>query len=391
MKNYKLTKNCCYIGLIVQALAINFLPLLFVAFKNDYNLSYALIGTLVSVNFVTQICVDVFSVFFIDKIGYKPAVLTAHFCCAAGFVLLAILPEIINPFMGLCISVITFSIGAGLVEVVVNPIMAMLPKEVGNNLVLLHSFYCWGQVGVVLLTTIALYLFGTDTWNIIAVLWAILPLINGLLFIKAPVTALCRNERREKASSLFANKTFFAILILMVCAGGSELAMAQWASAFTQNALGIDKTTGDLLGPCLFAFFMGIGRLIYGLYEKRMDFRLCSTFSCVLCVGCYVTAALSKNPYAALLGCALCGFSVSTFWPGVVELAHKKFPAGGGAMFSAVAIFGDIGCSVAPFITGVIASMSIFGENAFRMGMLFNIIYPIGFFVIICTLMRKRK
>ena len=390
MKNYKLTKNCCYIGLIVQALAINFLPLLFVAFKNDYNLSYALIGTLVSVNFVTQICVDVFSVFFIDKIGYKPAVLTAHFCCAAGFVLLAILPEIINPFMGLCISVIIFSIGAGLVEVVVNPIMAMLPKEVGSNLVLLHSFYCWGQVGVVLLTTIALYLFGTDTWNIIAVLWAILPLINGLLFIKAPVTALCRNERREKVSSLFANKTFIAILILMICAGGSELAMAQWASAFAQNALGIDKTMGDLLGPCLFALFMGIGRLIYGLYEKRMNFKHYSALSSVLCIACYVTAALSQNPYAALAGCALCGFSISTFWPGVVELANKKFPTGGGAMFSAVAIFGDIGCSVAPFITGVIASMSVFGENAFRMGMLFNIIYPLGFIFIISTLMRKR-
>ncbi len=389
--NYKLTQKCCYIGYVVQALAINFLPLLFVTLKNEYDLSYALIGTLISVNFITQLCVDVFSVFFIDKIGYKHGAVVANFCCSVGFSLLAFLPEIMNPFIGLCISVITYSVGAGLIEVVINPIIAGLPKEIGGNFVLTHSFYSWGQLSVVLLTTVALRIFGTDTWKIIALLWAIIPFINGLLFIKAPVAEPCESEKREKISSLFSNKTFIGILILMICAGGSELAMAQWASAFAQNALGIDKTMGDLLGPCLFALFMGIGRLIYGLYENRINFRKYSVLSSVLCIACYVTAALSKNPYAALGGCALCGFSISTFWPGVVELADKNFPTGGGAMFGAVAIFGDIGCSIAPFITGVIASMSILGENAFRIGMLFNIIYPVGFIAIICTLMRKKE
>ena len=388
--NFKTTQRCCYTGYIVQAVAINFLPLLFVIFQNAYNLSYALIGTLVSVNFVTQLVVDIVSVFFLDKIGYRKSAVASQFFCAGGFVLLSFLPDIMPPYLGLCVGVMIYSAGAGLIEVVINPIIAGLPRDCGGNFVLTHSFYCWGQLSVVLATTVALRIFGEVSWKLISCLWAIIPLINGLIFIKTPMAPPIAEERRENVFSLFKNKTFIAILLLMICAGGSELAMAQWASTFAQNALGIDKMLGDLLGPCLFAFFMGIGRLVYGLYEKRMNFKLYSIATCVLCALCYALASISKNPFISLAGCALCGYAISTLWPGTVELAAKKFPDGSGAMYSAIAIFGDIGCSVAPFITGLVASMSFWGENALRAGLFVNIIYPIAFILLISGLMKKK-
>ena len=249
---------------------------------------------------------------------------------------------------------------------------------------LTHSFYSWGQLSVVLLTTLALRILGETSWKLIAWLWAILPLVNGIIFLKTPVSPPPPEKKRAKVTSLFKNKSFIAVLILMICAGGSELAMAQWASTFAQNALGIDKILGDLLGPCLFAFFMGIGRVMYGIMESKMDFRKFSILSCVLCAVCYLAAALSKNPVISLAGCSLCGFAISILWPGTVEIAAKKIPDGGGAMYSAVAIFGDIGCSVAPFLTGVVAS-----EISLRTGMLINIIYPIAFILIIRKLIKK--
>jgi len=373
----------------MQAIAINFMPLLFVMFQNLYDISYALIGTLVAVNFLTQLCVDVFSVFFLDRIGYRKSAVASQFFCVAGFLLITVLPELIHPYIGLCIGVILYSIGAGLIEVVINPIVAGLPKECDANFVLTHSFYSWGQLVVVLLTTSALRIFGESSWKVIAWLWAILPLVNGLFFIKTPISPPPPEVKRARVSSLLKNKTFLAILILMICAGGSELAMAQWASTFAQNALGIDKMLGDLFGPCLFAFFMGVGRVVYGLYEKKMNFRIYSTVCCVMCVICYFAAALSKSPIISLAGCSLCGFAISTLWPGTVELASKKIPDGSGAMYSAVAIFGDIGCSLAPFLTGIVASMNALGENSLRIGLLTNIIYPITFILVIRKLMKK--
>ncbi len=388
---FKTTQRCCYIGYVVQAVAINFLPLLFVIFQKEYSLNYALIGTLVAVNFLTQLCVDIISVFFLDKLGYRKSAVASQLFCTAGFVLLSLLPDIMPPYIGLCIGVICYSIGAGLIEVVINPIIAGIPKECGQNFVFTHSFYSWGQLLVVLATTVALRIWGEASWKCISLFWAILPLVNGLIFLKTPIAPPVAKEKREKVSSLLRNKTFIAILLLMICAGGSELAMSQWASTFAQNALGIDKILGDLFGPCLFAFFMGIGRLMYGLYEKRMNFKLCAIASGVLCMLCYIAAAFSKNPFVSLAGCALCGFAISIFWPGTVQLAAKKFPEGSGAMYSAIAIFGDVGCSLAPFITGLIASMKLWGENGLRAGLAINIIYPILFIVIISRLIKNRS
>lgn len=387
---FKTTQRCCYIGYVVQALVINFAPLLFVIFQNQYNIGYAKIGALVFITFLTQMAVDAFSMLFLDKIGYRRGVVISHFCAAAGFVMMAVLPEIMHPYTALCLSVVTYSIGAGLIEVVINPIVEGLPQDCRANLVLTHSFYCWGQLSVVLLTTLALKIFGVNSWNVIAAFWALLPLINGLVFIKTPIAPLPPKEKRERVTSLFKSKTFIALLIMMICAGGSELAMSQWASTFAQNALGVDKTVGDLMGPCLFAFFMGVGRTIYGLFENKINYKVYSIFCCVLCALCYIVAALSKNAFLSLFGCALCGFAISTLWPATVEHAARKFPDGSGAMYGAVAIFGDIGCSVAPFVTGLVASMPLWGENGLRAGLLVNIIYPIGFILLINGLVKKR-
>ncbi|MBQ8807889.1 MAG: MFS transporter [Clostridia bacterium] len=387
--SFKTTQRCCYAGYVVQAVSINFLPLLFVIFQNEYNLSYALIGTLISVNFLTQLAVDIMSVFFLERISYRKSAVTAQLLCFIGFVLLSFLPNIMDPFLGICICVVLYSIGAGLIEVVINPIISGLPKDCGGNFVLTHSFYCWGQLAAVLLTTVALRIFGDSSWGIIALLWAVIPLVNGLVFMKTPIAPPLPPQKRESILKLLKDKTFLLLLALMVCAGGSELAMAQWASTFAQNALGVDKMLGDLLGPCLFAFFMGMGRLFYGLYEDKLNFKLCAVLSNALCVLCYICAAVSKNPFLSLAGCSLCGLAISTLWPGTLEVAEKKFPRGGGAMYSALAIFGDVGCSVAPFITGAVASISVLGENALRMGLLVNIVYPIGFIIIIRNLLSK--
>lgn len=387
---FKTTQRCCYVGYIVQAAIINFAPLLFVIFQNTYKLSYFLIGALVFINFFTQLILDVLSMLFLDKIGYRKSAVISQICAAAGLVLLPILPEVMNPYIGLSIAVIIYSIGAGLIEVVINPIIAGLPEECSPNFVLTHSFYCWGQLSVVLLTTLALRVFGSESWRVISMLWALVPLLNGLVFIKTPISPPPAEEKRESVISLFKNKTFLALLIMMICAGGSELAMSQWASTFAQNALGVDKTIGDLMGPCLFAFFMGIGRTLYGIYESKINYKMFTAINCILCVICYSAASLSHNAYISLAGCALCGFAISTLWPGTLELASKSFPDGSGAMYGAIAIFGDVGCSVAPFLTGLVASMSVWGENALRAGLFMNVIYPILFIMVLGKLVRRK-
>lgn len=374
---------------MTQAIIINFAPLLFVIFQKSYNLNYALIGTLIFLHFIVQLFTDIFSVFFIDRLGYRVSAFSSQMCCAAGLFLLPVLPNIMpSPFLGICIALIFYSVGAGLIEVVINPVMASVPDGRGE-IIFLHSFYSWGQLLTVLLTTFAIKIFGSNSWGYISLLWGTVPFCNALAFLKAPIVDTIESEKREKIGGLLKNKVFICIIILMICAGGSELAMSQWASTFAQNALGVDKLTGDLLGPCLFAVFMGIGRTIYGIKADKLNYKLHMSVSAVLCIVCYVVAAFAKNPYAALLGCAVCGYAISIMWPGVVQIAAKLFPNGSGAMYGFIAIFGDVGCSIAPFITGIIASISAFGESSLKVGLISNVVYPLGFLLIITKLLKK--
>ena len=266
--------------------------------------------------------------------------------------------------------------------------MASVPDGRGE-IIFLHSFYSWGQLLTVLLTTLIIKLFGSDAWGYISLFWGAIPFCNALAFFKAPINEPEETQKRDKIVGFFKSKAFICIAVLMICAGGSELAMSQWASTFAQNALGVDKLTGDLLGPCLFAVFMGIGRTIYGVKADKLNYRLHMSISSVLCIVCYVVAAFAKNPYAALLGCAVCGYAISIMWPGVVQIAAKLFPSGSGAMYGSIAIFGDVGCSIAPFITGIIASVSVLGENSLKAGLISNIIYPLGFLLIVSKLLKK--
>ena len=382
---YKTTRKCCYAGYIAQAVSINLAPLLFIIFRKSFGISYALLGLLTLINFLTQLIVDVLSAAFLDKISYRTSAVTSQLFCAVGLILLPALAQLEHHYLGLCLATVIYSIGAGLIEVVINPIMTAVPDdEGGGSLILLHSFYCWGQLAVVFITTAVIALFGEASWYIIAPCWGLLPLANAFFFVETPIVEPGsdkpqpeeKSEKEEPKKELFCRR-FMLILVLMVCAGASEQPMAQWSSIFAQEALGVSKFIGDLLGPSLFALFMGIGRTIHGIYGERLNFKLHVYINSLLCVLCYMAASLLKNPYAALMGCALCGYAISVMWPGIVSLAAEKFPNGGGAMYGAIAMAGDIGCSAAPYITGVVASMKVWGDNGLKAGMFVSIVYPI--------------
>lgn len=363
-------------------MSINLAPLLFIIFRKTFGISYAQLGLLTLINFLTQLIVDVISAAFLDKISYRVSAVTSQLFCAVGLISLPALAQIEHHYLGLCLATVIYSIGAGLIEVVINPIMTAIPDdEGGGSLILLHSFYCWGQLAVVLITTVAIALFGESSWYIVAPCWGLLPLINAFFFVKTPIIEPIGESRQtdgkgDDGDTLFSRR-FVLILVLMVCAGASEQPMAQWSSIFAQEALGVSKFIGDLLGPSLFALFMGIGRTIHGMYGKKLNFNLHVYINSLLCVLCYMAASLLKNPYAALMGCALCGYAISVMWPGIVSLAAEKFPNGGGAMYGAIAMAGDIGCSAAPYITGIVASMEVWGNNGLKAGMFVSIVYPI--------------
>ena len=364
---YRSTRLACYRGYIVQGVVNNLSPLFFVIFQREFGISYAMISSLILFNFVTQIAVDVLCVRFIDRIGYRAATVTAHICCTLGLVLLGVLPRTLpSPFAGLAIATMITATGGGIIEVAVSPIIDSLPSEAKDaKMSLLHSFYCWGQVAVVLLTTLAVRLVGQEQWWILPLIWAALPFYNTFAFARAPLLPTVSQEEKTPLGRLWRSKLFLLSMLLMLCAGASELAMSQWSSLFAEQALGVDKVVGDLLGPCLFAVFMGIGRTIYGVWGHRLDLYQSLLATAVLCVLCYLGAALFPAPVLSLLCCALCGFSISLMWPGVLSSTASAFPKGGAAMFGLLAVCGDIGCSSGPALTGLVSEWS-----SLRAGML---------------------
>lgn len=388
--NYNSTRICSYVGYFTQAVTINFAPLLFVIFHNEFNISYAQIGTLTLLSFCVQILVDLLAFLFVDRIGFRTSAVLSQFLCAFGLFTMPIFARAFeNAFWGLSLAIIIYSIGGGLIEVVINPIVASLPEiKKGNGLILLHSFYCWGQFFTVLLSTLALRVFKSEAWGFISIFWGLIPLINAFMFLKVPIKS-AKLEKKSSIKEFLFNKNFLIVLVLMICAGASEMGMAQWASAFSQEALGVDKTVGDLLGPCLFALFMGIGRTIHGAGKVKNLMRHMG-LNAFLCILCYITAGLCKNPYIALFGCAFCGYAISLMWPGVLSIASDKFNYKSGSAYSAIAVFGDIGCSLASFFTGFIASMPLWGSAGLKAGLISNIIYPIIFIVFLLKIIRAK-
>lgn len=385
-KNYNYTRVCCYIGYFVQAIINNFLPLLFVTFNTGYGISLERLGTLIVINFCTQIAVDIISVKIIDSIGYKNAVLLAHILAATGLILLAILPRVMaNTYLAIIISVLFYAFGSGLIEVIISPIIEYLPSDgKAASMSLLHSFYCWGQLVTVLLTTVLFLAIGIKNWSYISLIWATVPFINLFLFIKAPIVVPESEREHKRNKDIFKEADFYIMLLVMLCAGASELAVSQWASAFAETALHLDKAAGDLLGPCAFALFMGTGRVIYGVIGEKINIKRAMLFCAVLCFVSYIVIALSPSAMVSLIFCAICGFSVSVMWPGTLSMSAARFVTGGALMFGLLAAFGDLGCSAGPWVTGIIADK--FGLNK---GFLLSAIFPLFMIFVIIYLIKK--
>ncbi len=375
--NYQKTMYACFIGYIVQAIVNNFVPLLFVTFQTTYQIPLAKITMLITINFAIQLLIDLLSAKFVDRIGYRISILIAHAMSALGLVLLTILPEVLpDAFAGILIAVGIYAVGGGLIEVLISPILEACPTEHKEKAMsLLHSFYCWGHMGVVLLSTVFFSIFGIQHWKILALLWAVIPVANMILFAKAPIYSL--NEEGEKGLSLkelLCNKMFWVLMLMMACAGAAEQSVSQWASTFAEQGLGVSKTVGDLTGPMAFAFLMGLSRLIYGKFGDKMDLDRFMTFSCLLCIASYLCISLIPNPVISLAGCAVCGFSVGILWPGTFSKAAVTIRGGGTALFAMLALAGDVGCSGGPTLAGLMSG--VFGDNL-RMGILTAVVFPV--------------
>lgn len=386
--DYKKTVNACFIAYIVQAVVNNFVPLLFLTFQSQYGIPLSKITFLITFNFSIQLVIDLLAAKFVDKIGYRASALSAHASAALGLCMLAFLPELTkDPFIGILISVVVYAVGGGLLEVIVSPIVEACPtdnKEAAMSL--LHSFYCWGHVGVVLLSTLFFRFVGIGHWKILACLWALVPLLNMLAFFKVPIAPIIEEGGQGLSfKELLKNKVFWLLMLLMLCAGSCEQAVSQWASAFAEAGLGISKTAGDLAGPMFFAIMMGLSRAFYGKYGDKLDLVRFMKISGVLCLCSYLLISLSPVPVPSLVGCGLCGLSVGILWPGTFSLGSAGIKGGGTMMFAFFALAGDVGCSVGPTYVGTITSLS---DGNMKQGILFACVFPI---LLLAGLMAVRK
>jgi len=386
--DYGHTIYASYVGYITQAIVNNFVPLLFLTFQSRYGISLEMLGLLVTINFGVQLFVDFIAAKFIDKIGYRIAIVAAHVFSGAGLIGLAVFPELLPPYAGIVLAIVFYAIGGGILEVLVSPIVEACPttkKEAAMSL--LHSFYCWGHVFVVLASTLFFTLAGIENWKWMAVIWSIVPFANAVYFSLVPIANIVEDGKGMSIKELFKNKTFWILFLLMICSGASEQGMSQWASAFAESGLKVSKTVGDLAGPCLFAALMGTSRALYAKLSDKISLKAAMVGSGCLCVVCYLLASFAPHPVLGLIGCAVCGFSVGIMWPGTFSLASNSLPAGGTAMFAFLALAGDLGCGSGPTIVGAVAER--FGDDL-KIGVLSAIVFPI-LLVIVNLLLKKKR
>lgn len=389
-QSYEHTIYASYIGYITQAIVNNLAPLLFLTFASSYNLSLAQITMITTINFLTQLIVDLICAKAIDRIGYRISVIFAHVCAVLGLVGMAFLPELLgNAYIGLIAAVILYAIGGGIIEVLISPIVEACPtKKKEAAMSLLHSFYCWGHVGVVLLSTAFFAVFGIDNWKVLACLFSVIPLFNALYFLLVPIYPIVEGHEKLAFRELLSKKAFWLLVVMMVCAGASEQAMSQWASAFAESGLKVSKTVGDLLGPCAFAVFMGTARALYGKYSEQIPLKKMMLGSAILCIICYLAAVFGGHPLLGLIGCALCGFSVGIFWPGTFSIAAWELPGGGTAMYALMALAGDLGCSSGPTVVGMVADRM---HGDLKSGLLVAILFPICMLVCLAFVKQKKR
>jgi fucose permease len=405
---YKHTLKACYLGYITQAIVNNLAPLLFVVFQNEFAISFEKIGRLILMNFATQILVDLFAVRYADKIGHRRLAVVAHGFCAVGLASMGILPRILpDAYSGLVLAAMLYAVGGGLIEVLISPMVEALPGDAkASAMSLLHSFYCWGQMAVVLITTLLLWALGSGVWPFVCALWALVPFFNLFLFTRVPLAPpLAEGMRQTRLRDLLKSRAFIIALVLMMCAGASELTMSQWSSLFAEKGLGVSKVVGDLLGPCLFAVLMGLGRMLYGLFGERINLSRAMLFSGALCIACYSLTIFGGHPALSLVGCAVCGLSVALMWPGTLSMTAAKYPAGGTAMFGMMAVFGDLGASVGPWLAGLASDLAqgsaIIQQKAqtvglsleqmgLKSGLLLGCIFPMVMFVGVMMFRKSR-
>lgn len=387
-RSYRKTLLACYLGFITQAISANFLPLLYITFQGTYRVSLSQLALLSSCFFFTQLVVDFLCAKIVDRIGYRPCILTAQITSAVGIAGLAFLPDLLpSAFAGIMICVIIYAVGSGLIEVLCSPIVEACPFENKSGVMsLLHSFYCWGFAGVILGSTLFFAVFGIEHWRVLALLWALVPLYNIYNFAVCPIEKLVDDGEGMSMTALLKTKVFWLFLLLMVGAGASEISMAQWASAFAESALHVSKTAGDLIGPCGFAVCMGCSRVLYGKYSEKVDLTMFMTASGFLCFGCYLLAGLSGIPVFGLIGCALCGFSVGIMWPGSISISSRILPKGGTALFAMLALAGDLGGTIGPSVAGTVSQH--FG-NDLQAGVLAGFFFPL--LLVVCVLLLKKQ
>ncbi len=376
--NFKLTIAASYIGLVTQAIVNNFIPLLFLTFQKSYNVSVEQIALLISLNFVTQLLTDLVAVKLIPKIGYRIAITSAHIFAAIGLLLLVVLPDIIG-YTGLILSVVIYAVGGGLLEVLTSPIVEACPTNNKNaHMNFLHSAYCWGSVLVVLLSTMFFSIFGINNWKYMSLIWMLVPLFNTILFMLVPIRTLEEEAGSMPVRSIAKSGTFWLLMLLMLCAGASELAVAQWASAFAEDALGVSKTVSDIAGPCMFAVLMGTSRVAFGVLGNKINLEKGLVLSAVLCFIGYTMIALPSSPVIPLIGCSVCGFAVGNMWTGTFNLATKYLKTGGTAMFALLALAGDSGCSTGPGLVGLVTGATNNMHTGFLVAMIFPILMIVG-------------
>ncbi len=385
--NYNHTVFACYFGYVIQAIVNNFAPLLFLTFRSEFGISLEKVTSLVTINFLFQLFIDVVCAKVVDKIGYRRCIVAAQFFSALGIAGLSILPDLFpDPYYGLLLSILLYATGGGLIEVLVSPIVEACPiKAKKAAMSLLHSFYCWGHLFVVLASTLFFTIFGIENWRILALLWAVIPLLNTVYFSFVPIARLTEEGEQMSLKELFSSKQFLLFILVMVCAGASEQGMSQWASAFAESGLGVSKTVGDLAGPSLFAVTMGVSRVVYSKISEKVDLNKYMSGCALLCICSYALSSFSGNPLFSLIGCAICGFSVGVMWPGAFSLTAEKFPKGGTAMFAFLALAGDFGCSFGPTVVGF--ATGVMGDDL-KKGVFAAVVFPI--LLIIALLVMKR-
>lgn len=386
-RNYNATVAACFTGYVVQAVINNFIPLLFITIQDAFSISLTKITMLVTANFAVQLVIDMMSALFVDKIGYRISIVSAHIFAALGLVMLAVLPYLMSdPYLGILISVIIYAVGGGIIEVLISPIMESCPTDNKEKAMsLLHSFYCWGQVGVILFSTLFFKVWGLNNWRILSCLWAFIPVINGIAFCITPINNIIPEDKTGLSiKQLVTNRAFLIFIVIMLCSGASEMTVSQWSSMFAERGLGISKAAGDLAGPMAFAVLMGISRALYGKFGDKINLDKFMLLCGCLCIISYIAISIAPYPVISLVFCAICGLSVGIMWPGTFSKAAASIRYGGTAMFALLALAGDIGCSMGPTFSGFVSSCF---ENNIALGILASAIFPIVF--VICVIRSK--